>query len=163
MAAPEIDSPKLYTARGTMKIYWVETLVDYKAPTLAELDAGVDLSPAIANQDGWTTKSSQIDAPNLKTRYTPSVAGEMKADDSSLELYMDRDGDDARDLMPRDSEGFIVRFPGGFGTGKLMDVFPVQTSSVSKMPSVEGSKVDTMQFQYAIPNEPAEDLVIPST
>lgn len=159
---PEIAAVVLYTSRGKSKYYWLETISNYHAPTRAELTAGVDLSPIVADHDGWTVKSSQIDAPNLKTRWTNSIAGEKKADDSSLTCYMSEDGEDARDVMPQDTVGYIVRLPGGDVPGNRFDVFPVSVSAQSKNLSVDGGDPDTMEFQFAITDEPAENLVVPT-
>ncbi|BBG01556.1 MULTISPECIES: phage tail tube protein [Pseudonocardia] len=162
MPAPEISAITLYTSRGKSKYYWVETIADYHAPTRTEIDAGVDLSPIVADHDGWTVQSGQIEAPNLKTRWTNTIPGEKSADDSSLTCYMSEDGDDARDLMEQDTAGFVLRFPGGDVAGNRYDVFPVIVSAQSKNLSVDGSDPDTMEFQFAITEEPAENLTVPA-
>lgn len=162
MPAPDIEATDPYTARGTAEYVWIEDIADHRAPTRIELDAGVTLSPVVCDHDGWTVKSSQVDAPNMRDRFTPSISGEQKADDSSIVTYMAKDGVDARDLMPEDAEGYIARYPGGDKPGRLVDIFPVQVSAQNKQLSLDGSEPDTMEFQFAIKRKPNLNHPIPA-
>lgn len=163
MAAPDIEYVDPYTGRGTMEYVWIEDLADYKNPTRTELDAGVCLTPNVYDHDGFTVKSSQVDAPNARDRFTPTIAGEQKADDSSISSYIAKDGVDARDLMPEDAEGYIARYPGGDKEGYLVDIFPVQVSAQNKVINLDGGKPDGMQFQFAIKRKPELNHPIPTT
>jgi hypothetical protein len=161
--APEpIPSITKYTSRGSTKHYWVPTIEDPAAPTRIELDAGTDLSPQLADATGWSVSSTTIPTPDEATRYTSTIPGVIEAEASTLVMYMSRDGVDARALMPRDEEGFIVVMDGGDVDGNLCDVFPVTVTSVSKMRSVNGSEADRLTFTYAITDEPSEDVTVPS-
>lgn len=162
MAAPDI-TPQFdpFVARGTIEYVWVEDLVNHNAPTRAELDAGVTLTPIVADQEGWTVKSSQVDANNARDLYTPTVSGEQKADDSSITCYAAKDGADARDLMPDQAEGHIARYLGGDVAGRRVDIFPVQVSAQNPMVFIDGSRPTMIQFQYAIKRKPAMNIPIP--
>lgn len=162
MAATAIASITKYTSRGTTKFYWVPTIADTSAPTRSELDAGTDLSPQVADATGWSVSSTMIETPDLATRYTSTIPGVINAEDSTLVMYMDKEGVDARALMSRDEAGFICIMDGGDVTANKFDVYPVTVTSVSKMRSVAGSDADRLTFSYAITDEPTENVAVPT-
>lgn len=162
MAATPISAITKYTARGTSKTYWLTACADITAPTRPELDAGVDLTPQIADEQGWNVSSSQIDTPDKDTRYTSTIPGVISAAESSCTMYADKEGGDATLLMPRDETGFYVILDGGDVAGNKMRIFPVTVSSVSHQASIDGSAADTNMFSFAITSEPAEGVTVPA-
>lgn len=162
MAAPAITASTRFSARGKTKCYWVANIAVPSAPTRAELDAGTDLSPQLADRSGWSVESDMIETPDLASRYTSTIPGPIKAEDSSLTMYASLNGVDARALMPRDTTGYIVWMDGGDVAANKCDVFPVTVTSVSKQRSVDGEDADTLVFSYAITEEPSEDVAVPA-
>jgi hypothetical protein len=162
MAAPDITKATHYINVGTTVVLWVPSISDYNAPTRSELDAGTNLARENSASDGWKTTSEFVDTPNMKTKFTPKIPGRRTADDSSLTMYRSLDGVDATDLMPVDEPGFIVWMDAGDVAGRDMDIFPVTVASHGKERSVEGTDATTVEIQYAITDEPAEKVAIPS-
>lgn len=160
MATP-IEATNRYFNRGLTKCYFVPMIADKEAPTRTELDAGTDLSPEISEIDGWIVSSETIETPDLATPYTGSIPGSTSAEDSSLTLYADTGGMDARTLLPRGTSGFIVWMDGGDEPDGLMDVFPIRVSSVGKTRSTD-DEAATLEVQFAVPREPAENVTIPT-
>lgn len=162
MAAPTITASTRYSSRGNTRVYWIPTIADPEAPTRNELNGGTDLSTQIADSSGWSVSSEQIETPDLATRYTSTVPGSISAEDSSLTLYMSKDGVDARALMPRDASGFVVWLDGGDIAANKADVYPVTVSSHSKQRQVAGGEADTLVISFAITSEPAENVAVPA-
>lgn len=162
MPAPAISAITKYTSQGATKVYWVPTISNTASPTRSELNAGTDLSGQLMDASGWSVTSEQIETPDLATRYTSTIAGKITAEESTLTMYADLEGDDARDLMPRDETGYIVWMDGGDVASNKMDVFTVTVSSVSKQRSVDGSDADTLVFSFAITAEPRENVTVPA-
>lgn len=162
MAAPAITASTRYTSRGTTKWYWVPAIADPTAPTRIELDAGTDLTPQVMDRSGWSVSTAQIETPDAATRYTSTIPGNITAEDATLTMYMDKEGVDARALMPRDETGFIVILDGGDVAANKMDVYPVTVSSLSKNREVSGENADTIVFSYSITAEPSEDVAVPA-
>lgn len=162
MPAPNIAAITAYTSRGKTDCYWVVAIANRAAPTRAELNAGISLKNILMDQSGWTVTSEQLDKPSLGNRYTPQIPGPITAEESSLTLYMDQEGDDARQLMPDDTSGHIVWLYGGDVAGNKMSVFPVTVSSQAPQISVDGSAPDTMVFSYSITDVPNRNLTIPA-
>lgn len=162
MAASAITASVRYTSRGSTKTYWLTACANIQSPSRAELNAGTDLSPQIADSSGWTVSSEQIDTPDMATRFTTTIAGAITAEDSSLTMYASKNGVDARSLMAQDTAGFIVWLDGGDVATYKMDVWPVTVSSVSKQRSVQGDNADTLVISYSPTAVPASNIAVPA-
>jgi hypothetical protein len=161
MVATPINASTRYINVGTTVVYWVPTVSNKAAPTRSELNAGTNLAGENSASDGWKTSSDQVETPDLATRFTSKIPGRLSADDSSLTMYMDLGGTDARALMPVDTNGFIVWLDGGDVAGRKMDVYPVRVASHGKERSVDGTDAATIEIQYSITSQPAENITIP--
>jgi hypothetical protein len=162
MAATPIASTTRYINPGVTKVYYCATISDRSAPTRAELDAGTDLSGEINAVDGFTVTGDDVETRDMATTFTSKIPGRTSADDSSITFYADVTGTDARALLPRGTNGFIVFLDGGDVAGSLMDVYPIRVKSVGKPRSAEGTDPATVEIQFSITAEPAEDVTIPS-
>jgi hypothetical protein len=162
MAAPAITASTRYTSRGTTKFYWVPTIASQASPSRAELNAGTDLTPQVMDRSGWAVSTADIETPDGASRYTSTIPGNITAEESSLTMYMDKEGVDARALMPRDQAGFIVILDGGDIAANKMDVYPVRVASHSKNREVQGSAADTIVIRYSITSEPSSDVAVPA-
>lgn len=161
MAATPLASANRYFPTGVSKYVYCASVSVKTAPTRAEINAGTDLSPEIAEVDGWQVTSELIDVPDLNSPFTSKIPGRTSADDSSITFYADPSGSDARTLFPRNTAGFILRMDGGDVTGRKMDVFPVRVSSAPKDMGT-GDDAATIQVMFAIIAEPAENVTIPA-
>lgn len=161
MATPQITASTRYFDVGTTKVYFVPSIADLDAPTRVEMSAGTDLSREIAEIDGWNVTSNQIQTPDFATRFVSQIAGRIEAADSSLTFYASEDSVDVRNLLPRDTDGFIVWLDGGDVPGNKMDVYPVTVRSVSKMRSA-GSEAARIMIGFSITREPSEDITVPA-
>ncbi|SRR5258706_11502603 len=161
MPAPAITASIRYTARGSSVVYWVAVISNPASPTRGELNAGFNLAPQLADASGWSVKTNMIDAPDMSTRYTPTIPGAISADDSSLTMYMSKNGVDARQLMAQDLTGYIVWLDGGDIAANKMDVFPVTVAAHSKQRNADGAKADTLMIAFAITSLPILNVAVP--
>lgn len=161
MPATNIAASTHYANVGTSVVYWVPTIAIKNSPTRPELNAGTNLVNENSAASGWTTKADQIETPTMATRFTAKIPGRISADDSTLTMYADLGGVDARSLMPVDTNGFVVWLDGGDVTGRKMDVYPVRIASHSKARSTDGKDAATIEITYSITDQPAENVTIP--
>jgi hypothetical protein len=161
MAATPITPASRFFRPGITKCYWVPSIANISAPTRSELNAGTDLSKDVADIAGWMVTGQAIPTPDLNSRFVGNIPGLTNADESSITYYESEDGVDARSLMPRDEDGNIVWLDGGDVAGRFMDVFPTRVLSVGKSRSM-GAEPARFTTQYAITDEPAENVVIPA-
>jgi len=163
MPAPDITLATRYNATGTTKYYWVASISNKAAPTRGELNAGTNLSPDLYGVEGFTVQSNSVPTPDISTRFVSQITGRITADESSITMYGDTAGTDARSLMPRDTTGNVVRLEGGDVSGRKMDVFPVKVQSISKENLDAGGEAAVgLKFSFAITSEPAENVTIPA-
>lgn len=161
MVATPIASTTRYINPNTTKTYFVSSIANKAAPTRPELNAGTDLSGEINAVSGWKTSSDQVETPDMASRFTSKIPGRISADDSSITFYCDKAGADARALLPRDTNGFVVFLDGGDIGAQKMDIYPVRVSSLGKERSTEGKDAATVEIAFAITSQPAEDVTIP--
>jgi len=162
MPATAITASVRYFRPGLTKVYWVRTIATYTAPTRAELNAGTDLSPEIAEISGFSVVSDSVDTPDLLNRFVSKIPGRITADDSSINFYASSTGfTDARSVLPRDTTGFVVFMDGGdVTTTGRMDVWPSTVASVGKLRAMEDPA--QVQVTFTPTRVPAEDIVIPT-
>lgn len=162
MPAPAISAATRYTSRGTARYYWIVTIANYLSPSRAELNAGTDLSTQVMDLSGFGLESDQIDTPDVASRFTKKIPGPINAEDSTITMYQSVTGTDARQLMPQDTAGYIVVFPGGDVATRKMHVWPVRVASVKYQYSANGSDPDTQVFTFSPTDVPAENVAIPA-
>jgi hypothetical protein len=163
MAATPISATTRYIPEGVTHFYWLTACADISAPTRSELDAGVDLTPEVAAMGNWGVTSAAVDAPDLKSRFVPQVPGLITIDGPTLSVYLSEEDDaaDVRSVLPRDTEGFMVKFPEGDVSGNTLDVFPCKVASLAK-PTALGGTVAVAELTFTVTAEPAENVTVPA-
>jgi len=162
MAASNITASTRYINPETTKIYFCTSISSKTAPTRAELNAGTNLVGENSASEGWNIAAGQVPTPDMGNLFTGSIPGRLTAEDSSLTMYASLNGVDARTLMARGTNGFIVWLDGGDVAGYLMDVFPVRVASLGKTRSVEGEEAASITIMFSITSAPAENVTIPA-
>jgi hypothetical protein len=126
-----------------------------------ELDAATILTDEIADMAGWTVASGTIDTPDFGKRFVRQIGGRINVEASSLTFYADREGVDVRDVLPRDTVGFMIWQDGGDVPGQPMDVFPCRVDALGKVRSVS-DQASQLTGNFSITQVPAEDVEIPA-
>jgi hypothetical protein len=160
MAATPISPSTRYYPPGTRQVYWVPAIADISAPTRAELDSGTDLTGEISAMAGFAVSSATVSVPDLGTRFAPDIPGQITAQSSSITMYASEDSRDVRELLPRDTAGFVAVLWEGDTAGRLMDVFPVTVTSSPK--DVTTTNAGTLTVDFAVTAVPIENVVIPA-
>lgn len=162
MATPVITASTRFFDPGITKVYYVPSIAATNlTPTRAELNAGTDLSPEMANWSGWTVTSQQIDTQDLSTTYTSKVGGRTVSADSSLEMYASKNGVDVKALLPLGTTGYICWMDGGDVAANKMSTFPVSVISCSQQRSND-KDVARVMVQFSITRKPGENLTVPA-
>lgn len=145
---------------GITDVLYCPSIANPATPTFAELDAGTDLGRDLADWTGWTVATAMIDTPDIKTRFVGQLPGRITAEASSITFYQDRMQVDLREVLPRDTAGFIVIADGGLAS-EVGDVFPVLVSATPKVRSMEDAA--KLRVDFAITSEPAENVTLPQS
>lgn len=156
---------------GVIAIVICPTLANPAAPTLAEIAAGVDVTPWLT-RDGLTTPldGSTIDVAGANTRYNATASGSYGGQPISMRFFRDDDPDDdiAWDTLPRQTKAYAVvrRFGGATGSSddpflaaQKVESWPIDVLSRTNMPIAdnEGQK---FEVSAAVPGVPSEDAVV---
>lgn len=104
------------SAEGNITTIWVPAIADIKHPTIAELNAGTDISNYVT-LGGWSFDPSQDTVEDQRENTTQDFGapGRKSAGDISIEVIdntntlHEKDGNAAVELMHEGAEGFIVR------------------------------------------------------
>jgi len=160
-ATPVPASTRFFAPEITKVIFVTSIAAASLAATRAEINAGTELSDEIADLSGWLVASGTIDTPDLGNRFTRQIGGRTTAESSSLTMYSSRNGQDVREILPRDTTGFLIFMDGGDVPTEPMDVFPVTVSSLGKVRST-GDQAGQLTINFSITGVPAEDLPIPA-
>lgn len=161
MVATPIAASTRYYPPGTREVYWVPAIANKNAPSRAELDAGTNLTGEISAMAGFSVASATVSVPDLANRFAPDIPGQITAQSSSITMYTSEDSQDVRQLMPRDTAGFVVVLWEGDTPGRLMDVFPVTVTSAPK--DVTTTNAGTIAIDFAVTSVPVENVVIPAS
>lgn len=159
MVATPLTPTLRYYPPGTRKIYWVATIATYTSPSRAELNAGVDLSAEIETVTGWSLSSAAVDTPDMGSRFTSQVPGQLTSTSNELTCYNSSNSIDARQLLVRDTNGYVVLLWEGDVTGQLMDVFPVRV--MSSAPDATVTDPGKTTFAFAVTKVPSINTAIP--
>lgn len=150
--------------RGLSKFYFVPTIADPSAPTVAEISAGTEIGQEVAEISGFSFSSNPIDTPDFESRFVKKAPGEDTAEDSSMTLYDDPDTVDIRDTLAKDEEGYIVIFALGIAgaspaAGDDAEVWPVQVASNTREYTA-GNEVARYMVQFTITDVPEQNAVV---
>jgi hypothetical protein len=147
--------------RGVSKIHFVPTVSDLAAPTRAEITAGEDLSPFIADISGFQLSNSPIPVPNLAEVFTPQIDGEDTVADSTLTFNDDTVSEVVRDLLPKGTAGFLILEPYGDVATKRAEVWPVKVTGFNDEWSL-GNDPARAVCGFAITGTPQQNAVVPA-
>lgn len=130
-------------------------------PTRAEITAGTDLSPSIADMTGWEFSNSAIATPNLAERFTGNIPGEDTVGDSAIVLYDDDAGSALRTLLAKGTNGFLLWMPYGDVPTKRAEVFPIRVAVISDEKSM-GNDAARFSVGCSVTAEPNTGVTIPA-
>ena len=159
MPATPLTPTLRYFPPGIRKVYWVPTIGNYLAPLRSELNAGIDLSGEVSAMSGWSVTSAAVDVPDMGNRFTSQVPGRLTSATNDITCFTSQNSNDARGLLIRDTNGFIVLMWEGDVVGQKMDVFPVRVMSAAMDTTVDNA--GTCVFSFAATKIPATNIVIP--
>jgi hypothetical protein len=152
-----------FMRKGKTKVYFVPTISNKAAPTVAEITAGTVLTASIAEMNGFTFSNNPIDTPDMSTAFVNKIPGEDSVDDSNIVFYEDDTTDTLRTSQAKGTNGYIVTFPKGTAgaspaAADKAEVWPVTIASNSRQYTAD-NEAAKFQVVYAITAPPVEATV----
>lgn len=144
--------------RSVTRFYACPSVANLKAPTRAEITAGVRLTK-IVGISGFSASRSFLPVATLDSDYTGSVAGELTSGDCSL-TFQDIRGDNTnRTVLADDVSLVLVKMDYGDIPGERCECWPVTSGGVNQ-------QVDLASYgQYKVDfstEAPEKNAVIPA-
>ena len=162
MATAAITASTRYTSIGLTKVYYLPAVASTSLiPTRAEMNAGTDLSPEIADWTGWIVTGVQINTPDLSTVFETSISGRVSAAKSSITFYASKSGVDVTAILPRTTTGFIQWLDGGDISGNQCEVYPITVLANGIDRDNKMTLADRVMVDFAITKTPAQNVTIP--
>ncbi|MBO0863444.1 MAG: hypothetical protein J2P16_00020 [Mycobacterium sp.] len=149
--------------------WYVPEVDDISAPTVAEINAGTEMTCAIKEVTGFSAKSDSVEGPDLCSRVVSKFPGKITLDDSQITFYKSSVETDVeeivRALLPRDTSGFVLRFHPKdhlkqvIAADSTCEVWPVTVSSNLVEPPKPGELV-TYIVGFTATTEPDQDATL---
>lgn len=152
-----------HVRRGTIRVVWVDAVVDRAEPTVAELEGGVDLSEWVAGMAGWEVERTPVPLTTDDfTGATISVEGYQRTVDvPTLQLYDEGTGTaDAEAVLATGAAGVVVFCLDGAPTaGDRAQVWPVVSCGPQHVLTA-ALEAATWRVAFALWAPPTVDAVI---
>lgn len=143
-------------------VRFVTTLSSSTAPTVAQVNAGVDLTPLLISITASSTGNS-VPTPTLDNLFETSVPGTAAAT-FSADFYRDDTTDTAWNTLPRAAKGYIVIQRYGANATRTavvaakLEVWPVTVTSRAAGP-LSSNTAQTFTVMCSVPVPPTENAV----
>ena len=151
--------------RGEIRVEFVPVIADTDAPTVAEINGGVDLTPFL-KADGITTPQtgSTINIADMSSLFNKTAPGSYGGDSISIKAYRDSDADSAYNVLVRGVSGHIVirRFGGSDVAIAVSDDVEVWTGTVISSENSPSADNEPQSFtaSFSVEEAPVEDAVV---
>lgn len=144
-------------------VRFVTTLANMNSPKVAEINAGVDVTPLLISITANSTGNT-VPTPALDSLFETSIGGTSSAQ-FSADFYRDDVADTAWNALPRGTKGYMIiqRF-GANATrtavaGAEVEVWPIAVTSRSSG-ALSSNTAQTFSVMASVPVEPNEGAIV---
>lgn len=130
---------------GTLRYWWVPTISDEAAPTVAEIGAGTELT-AYTPKDGYRPGAgdTRVDEGALDTEFDAKAIGTFNNDGFELMLFRDKPDAAAFTLFKNGAVGYVVALPlkgtGSVAADDVAEVYPAEAGRWRPQNSASNTK-----------------------
>lgn len=147
-----------------MRAVFVPTIVSIAAPTAAEITAGTNLTPDLADLAGFGFESSQIDVPDMASPSQKQIPGANQLSPGELTIYEQKTPGTNPLLatLAKGVVGHVVIAPskaGGVIATDKVEVWPVEVASLSRNYGSD-AKGATYTIKLTITEEPNQYSIV---
>ena len=153
-------------SEGVLQLHLVTSIDDPSAPTIAEVEAGTDLSGFLVPSLSTPGGGQVIQSPDVGSSFTKTGAGTHGGQPYTAEFYRDDTADTAWDALPPGTTGFfVVARMGGSDTGDalqatdLVDVYAIEVADRSPT-DVGENEHQRFVVTAAVTDDPNEQVAI---
>lgn len=156
-----------YVHEGNTKVTWTLAIADIAEPTVAELNAGVDISTYVP-VDGVKPSQNQtnVDSKAITDRFDAQVVGSWGGE-FGMTFFRDDTDDDAWELCEYGTNGFLVVRRGvdwedAWAAADKVEVYPAEMHQPIPVETA-GNAQDRFTEKFAITSTPDLKAVVAAT
>jgi hypothetical protein len=151
-----------YTKFSTSTYLWVPTIATQATPSLAEFNAGKNLTPEISAVSGFDTQVADLQLPKAGTNFEGSLPGRETPNASSITFALSTAGPtvDVRSVLTQNAVGFVVICNEGLVASGYCDIWPARIGAVSVTQDLEAVAMAVVSF--SIYRTPSRYVLIPT-
>lgn len=159
---PSLTATVPYSKFSTSVYLWVPTIATQGAPTLAEFNAGKNLTSELKVVSGFDTAVAEIQILKAGTSFGGNIPGRETPNASSLTFSLSTAGPtvDVRSVLVQNALGFVVICNEGIVTGGYCDIWPSRIGAVSVSQDLEKDAEAVVSF--SIYRTPSRNIAIPT-
>lgn len=156
-----------YVYDGVIQVWYVPTIANTSAPSLAVINAGVNLTPYMRSID-TPLQGSTTDAATADSKFNSTVASTYGGQDLTGEFvrHLATGDDEAWTTLTRGTTGFIVRadrggsgVDGALAVGDEVNLYEIDIHT--RNPAAYGrGALSTFTMAAGVPSEPVEDVAL---
>ncbi len=105
-----------FMRKGTTELYFVPTVATPTAMTVAEVGAGTDLTPEIAEINGYEFTNQPINVPDMGSAFVSKIPGEDTVESSNIVFYEDDTSNPIKSALAKGTVGYVAIFHAGLAT-----------------------------------------------
>jgi hypothetical protein len=125
---------------GRIRVYWVTTIANQNAPTVAELNAGIDLTSTLT-ADGLSAfqpDTAMVSTSSLASTFDSNVNGRASFSNTKLRLKRQSGTDTIFTTLVRDTAGYVairrsVTQATAWASTQAVEVYPAIIGEVARM------------------------------
>lgn len=146
-------------------LLYVATIDDPDAPTLAELQAGVDITGFIVEFE-TPDQGTTVDTPDPTSKWDKTISG-TRGGSITGQFYRDDEAGEsvAWDTLPHGADGFFVvrdgQGAGDIAADDVVSVFPMDTTTRQRSPYRRNNRV-VFDHGAGVPDTPSYDVTVPA-
>lgn len=154
-----------FMRKGTTRIFWVPSIDDEDlAPAVSEVTGGTELTPELAEINGFNFSNSPIDTPDMGTSFVSKIPGEDTVGDSDMSFYEHTDSNPIKTALAKGTTGNVVIFYAGTdaddpAAADECDVWPATVASNSRSYSA-GNEAAMYQIVFTLTSEPVTETAV---
>lgn len=152
-----------YVPEGTVEVFWVTTVANPAAPTSTELNAGVDITGALAGDLVLPFAGQTTDAADMSSRFNKTAPGDFGGSEGTFTIHREKaSGDDtAYTTLTRGAIGYLavanrgLATPGTWAISDEVDLWPAEI--LSRENQYARNQTLRAQIAFAITDVPTEE------
>lgn len=148
-------------ADGRTRVYWVPSIANINAPTVAELNAGTALQSLLTPDglNGFQPDTADVDVSSLDSTFNTVVAGRASYSGTMLRLKKQTGTDTVYNFFVRDVAGYVVirrdvAAATAWASGDKVEVYPAITGETRNL-DPEQNSVHKYEVPVKVSSTPA--------